>query len=114
MILTELVDRMGLTPLTESIGSVPEIEAGYVGDLLSHVLASATPNCLWITIQRHENVVAVAQVAGLTGVVFAEGVRPEAKVVERAQNAGIALFSSPDSSFELAGRLHRLLHPERS
>ncbi len=112
MILHELARRMDLERLVDSQDATHEIETGYVGDLLSHVLASAKSNSLWITIQRHENVVAVAQVAGLGCIVFAEGMRPEAPVIERARNAGIALYVSPASAFELAGRLHKLLHTE--
>lgn len=88
-----------------------EVEGGYCSDLLSDVLAHARPGDLWVTHQRHLNVVAVAKLRDLAGVVFAQGNRPSPDVVARAATEGVNLFLSPEPAFEVAGRLHRLLRP---
>ncbi len=109
MNLSQIANRLSLEPIVEANEPDAEVTGGYCGDLLSHVLSSARPGDLWITIQHHTNVVAVAQVAGLSAIVIAEGRQPDEATLSRARGGGIALFSSSESTFEIAGRLHRLL-----
>ncbi|MFH1609837.1 MAG: serine kinase [Candidatus Bipolaricaulota bacterium] len=88
-----------------------EVRGGYCSDLLSDVLAHAQAGDLWITHQRHLNVVAVGKLRNVAGVVFARGLRPSQDVLSRATAERVNLFLSTETSFELAGRLHRVLHP---
>jgi predicted transcriptional regulator len=112
MTLRELATLLEWDTQSEGSGLDAEVQGGYCGDLLSHALASAKPGEVWITIQHHANVVAVVQVAGLAGVVLACGIRTADSVVERAREAGVPVFSSPDSAFTLAAKVHRALSPE--
>jgi hypothetical protein len=110
--LTTLIETLSLEVLTPYPEEV-EVTAGYCGDLLSHVLASARPGAVWVTIQHHANVVAVAQVAGLSAVVMAEGKRPDDAAVSRARSSGVVLLGSNDTAFNLCGRLYALLADSR-
>jgi len=112
MTLRELATLLEWDALSEGSGLDVPVLGGYCGDLLSHALASAKPGEIWVTIQRHANVVAVAQVAGLAGIVLACGSRASDGVIERAREAGIPILASSDSAFVLAGRIHRALFPE--
>ena len=112
MKLDRIAEQLGLELLTEGMDLGVEIAGGYTGDLLSNVLAVAQSGDLWITIQHHANVVAVAQVAGLSAVVLANGVHPGDAVLQKAQSAGIPVLGSPDSSFVLSGKLYALLASE--
>jgi len=112
MRLSRIVETLGLDTLVPIEADV-EITGGCVSDLLSHVLASAAPGNLWITIQHHANVVAVAQVAGIPAILIAHGKRPNDEVLEQARSAGVTLLGATESSFELAGRLHEILVAER-
>jgi hypothetical protein len=85
-----------------------DITRGYASDLLSDVLANAPAGGILVTLQVHLNVIAVAGHAGLRAVIFSSGRRPEAEVIAKAAEEGIALFASPADSFELVGRLHGL------
>lgn len=109
MKLSQIATRLSLKPAVDVDRGDANVTGGYCGDLLSHVLSSARPGDLWITIQHHTNVVAVAQVAGLSAIVIAADRQPDESTVARARENGIALFLSPDSAFEISGRLHRLL-----
>ncbi len=113
MNLRELAATLGWD--VQSPGAEPEghVLGGYCGDLLSHALANAKPGEIWITIQHHANIVAIAQVTGIAGVVLAGGARAADAVVERAKEAGVALYASPDSAFVLCGKIHRALAAER-
>jgi hypothetical protein len=109
MKLTEIIDRLSLDVFTPFPDGEAEVGTGYVGDLLSNVLASAMPGSLWITIQHHANVVAVAQVTGLAAVLIVEGKRPDDAMREQARSSGVVLLGSTESAFEVAGRLYDLL-----
>ncbi len=112
MTLRELAKLLRWDVQSEGSGLDEAVRGGYCGDLLSHALASAKAGDVWITIQHHANVVAVVQVANLAGIVLACGVRAADGVVERAREAGVSVFSSPDSAFDLAGKVHRALSAE--
>lgn len=110
MQLREVAQGLGLEFLVAADPQA-EVRGGYVSDLLSDVLAHAEPGDLWITHQRHLNVVAVGKLRGVAGVVFARGLRPGTETLRRAQEEGVNLLVSPFDAFEAAGRLHRLLFP---
>jgi len=112
MKLAEVVDALSLEALTPDVPLDREVRGGYCGDLLSDVLASARAGEVWITIQRHINTVAVAKVTGICAILLCKGIRPNSEVIQKATSEGIPLFSSHESAFNVAGRLHRLLFPE--
>ena len=109
MKLAEIIDRLSLDVFVSASDMNGVVAGGYCGDLLSHVLAKASPGDLWITIQHHANVVAVAQVAGLQAVLIADGRSPNEETLQRAQEGGIALLGTAKSAFEISGDLHCLL-----
>lgn len=109
MRLADIINRLSLDVLTQASDVDKDVTGGYCGDLLSHVLARSAPGNLWITIQHHSNVVAVAQVAGLAAVLIVDGRQPSDETIARAKDGGIILLGSPESAFEMAGRLHTLL-----
>jgi len=106
MTLKEAVDKLGLKPLTQREWEKTEIQGGYVGDLLSDVLAHACSGCLWFTIQRHKNVIAVATAKDIAGIVVVNGVEPEAGLVEVAEKVGVPLFATEKDAFTCAGLLY--------
>jgi hypothetical protein len=109
MRLAEIIDRLSLVVLTPDSDIDTEVTGGYCGDLLSHALSKATPGDLWITIQHHANVVAVAQVAGLAAILIVDGRLPSEETLARAKDGGIILLGTSENTFAVAGRLHTLL-----
>ncbi|MDW7759805.1 MAG: DRTGG domain-containing protein [Acidobacteriota bacterium] len=108
MTLAELVARLDLTVFAGENGLQRAVKSGYAGDLLSDVMARGGENVLWITIQIHPNIVAVAVLKDLAGVVISGGRTPEPETVQRAEKEGLPLLGSALGAFELAGRLHGL------
>lgn len=106
--LQQAVERLGLA--VQVAGDKPDapITGGIVGDLLSYVMAHGKQGNLWITIQTHPNIVAVAALGGLAGIVIAGGFQPEEDTVARAEDEGLALVTCEESSFLVAGRLYEL------
>ncbi len=112
MRLDKLAAALGLAVLTPAVALDRNVSGGYCGDLLSDVLASARPDDLWITIQRHVNIVAVAKVTGIPAILIGKGLIPHQDVIDKASAAGIAVFSGQQPVFELAGRVYRQLCPD--
>ena len=86
-----------------------EIEGAYIGDLLSWVMGRAPADSAWITIMSNVNVVAVASLADVACVIFAEGVEPDEQAKTRAENEGINLVSSKLAAYELSVKLSALI-----
>jgi len=85
-----------------------EISGCYVSDLLSDVIANGKQGGIWVTIQTHVNIVSVAALRDIAAVVLANGRRPPAEVVEKAEDEHVTLLASGESSFATAGRLYAL------
>ena len=85
-----------------------KIQYGYCGDLLSWVMGRAKSGNAWITIMNNINVVAVASLADVSCVIFAEGTDVPDEVIKRAEAQGINLLRSERPAYELCGRIYKL------
>ena len=107
MKIRQIVDELNLEVVVADNLDL-EITGGYTGDLLSNVMAQACAGDLWFTIQAHQNVVAVGLLVEVAGIVIAEDVAIDEETIERAEEEGINLLRSSQSSYELSGRLYQL------
>jgi hypothetical protein len=110
MTLADIATRLGFEILTPELpleGSA-DITRAHASDLLSEVLANAPAGGLLLTIQVHMNVIAVALHAGLAGVVFTGGMRPEEAARKRAVEEGLPLLCASETTFDTAGKLYQL------
>jgi hypothetical protein len=84
------------------------VAGGYASDLLSDVLAHSQEEDLWITLQIHQNIVAVATMNNLAGIVLVNGREPEPDTIEKAEAEDVPIMVSEMPAFELVGRLYAL------
>lgn len=110
--LQTLKDRLGLTVFAGADLLNREITGGYASDLLSDVMGNAREGEIWITLQAHKNIVAVASLRDLPAVLLVQDIRPDADTVRAAEAEEIVLLGTPDRTFDTAGRIHRMLHPD--
>lgn len=82
-----------------------EISGCYISDLLSDVLAHASPGMLWVTIQTHRNVVSVAATKDITAVLITCGREPSPAIIAEANENGVVLLITQLSTYETAARL---------
>ncbi|MCD4652676.1 serine kinase [bacterium] len=108
MNLKKIIDALGFTVIYEGSGLDKEVESGYVGDLLSDVIASGKKGDLWITIQVHENIIAVSALKDLTAIVLAKNSQPLEETLESAKEEEIVLLSSHMTAFEIVSKLTEL------
>jgi hypothetical protein len=106
MNLQEVIDTLYLTELTskKNWGSINPSSA-YISDLLSCVMAGAKHQSIWITLQSHSNIVAVAALLDVSAVIITEGATPDPETIEKANSEGITLLSTDKLSFEVCGLL---------
>lgn len=107
MTIQELVEALALEPIHLGNGD-KDITGGYASDLLSCVMAKARPGHIWVTLQAHPNVVAVASLLDLSAVIITEAVVPDQETVARARENGTNLLRSPQGTFAVVGRLSAL------
>jgi hypothetical protein len=104
--LETIIRELELTVLTDAkdfSGIVPS--AGYTSDLLSCVMASAAHQGIWISLQAHNNIVAVSALLELSAVIVTEGAAPDLATIAKANQEDITLLSTPKSSFFISGKL---------
>lgn len=108
MKIEEILKRLELSAATGEKGLDREADAGYCGDLLSDVMANAKKGALWLTIQSHQNIVAVAVLKEMAAIVLVNGRSPDEETKSKAQAEGIPIVLCPLPAYELAGRLYEL------
>ncbi|NLI89021.1 MAG: AraC family transcriptional regulator [Epulopiscium sp.] len=74
----------------------------YCGDLLSWVMAKAKKGNVWITIQSHINVVAVASLVEIPAVIIAEDSTVSEEVIKKADEEGVAILTTSKTAYEIA------------
>ena len=106
MIVNELaeIDELESVLLTDPERSV---QGAYAGDLLSWVMGRAEADNAVVTIMTNVNVVAVAALAELSCVIFAEHVEIPPEVVAAAEQKGINLLRSRLPTYETCCLLGR-------
>lgn len=75
------------------------------GDLLSFIMGNANEGELWVTIQSHLNVAAVAVLKDLPLIIIASGRKGPEDLVERCKTESITLLSVEDSIFTVCAKL---------
>lgn len=108
MNLTEIVKELQLTVKTGAGFLDKEISRGYVSDLMSDVMANADEGDLWVTLQIHQNIVAVAVMKSLGGIILINGREPEKETLQKAEAEGLPLMVTDMPAFELVGKLFEL------
>jgi predicted transcriptional regulator len=108
MKLRQIVEALSLTVRAGQPGLDAEVTGGYAADLLSCAMAGAHKGNVWVTLQGHLNVVAVASLTELAGIIVTEDkpVAPEA--LAKADEERIPILTTPLTTFEVVGRLWEL------
>jgi predicted transcriptional regulator len=103
--LKEVIEKLNVEPLTSNRSLDRQVISGYASDLLSCVIKGAKKEAIWVTLQSHLNVVAVASLLNLAGVIITEGVRPDQETLSKAENEGVVLMTTHKTTFTVVGEL---------
>ena len=105
---SEIVQALGLKVVAGSNLLDRELMGGYCADLLSCVMSHAKTGNVWLTLQAHPNVIAVAALLELGAVIVTEGAPIPNDVIAKANDEKIILLSTAHTTFWTVSELARL------
>lgn len=108
MKIKEIIEPLALTVVTGENLLDREVKGGCVGDLLSVVMGKALEDSIWVTVQSHINIIAVASLVDVSAIIVSEGFTIDEDAVNKAIEEDVVLLSSKKSSFELCVELGKL------
>ncbi|MEW5806807.1 MAG: serine kinase [Acidobacteriota bacterium] len=108
MTLKEVEKKVGLDVVTMKEYEDRNITGGYASDLLSDVIAHAEEGNIWVTLQTHLNIVAIAAMKGICAIITVNGRKPDDETISRANQEKVTIMVSKLPAFEVVGRLYSL------
>lgn len=108
MELQELVNSLSLELKTPELDMHREVTGGYASDLLSDVIGNSHKGNIWVTLQVHLNIIAVASLKELSGIILVNSRNPDADTLKKANAEDIPVMTSALPAFELVGKLYAL------
>jgi len=109
MKVTDLVEKFDLTVFSGHEGLGRELNGGYTSDLLSDVMGHAREGMIWVTIQTHRNVMAIASLKELAAVIITNGEKPGEDTILQSNEEGIPVLGTSMTSFTMSGKLFTLI-----
>jgi hypothetical protein len=106
--LPSVIEQLKLETITSIEPVNRQVAGGYASDLLSCAMRGAKKDFLWVTLQSHVNVVAVASLLNLAGVIITEGNRPAPETIAQAEKEKVILLLTPNDTFSVVGQLSLL------
>ena len=110
MQVKDIITALDLKVFGGSQGLDREITGGYTSDLLSDVMGYAENGKVWITLQTHKNVIAIASLKELAAVILIKGNDPDTDMLAQAKEEGIPVLGTNEEAFEITGKLYNLLN----
>lgn len=116
MVRAMIANRLNSHPGVECVLPPPdgtEITAAFTSDLLSDVVANAPENSILVTIQAHQNTVAVATLAGIRAILTCSGRNIPDDMAASAREHGIGLYRTSLNQYEASILVHDLLASDK-
>ncbi len=108
MLVRHIVETLSLEVLAGDDLLDQEAEGGYAADLLSCVMAGAEAGDVWITLQTHANIVAVASLLGIVAIIVAEGAPVPEETLAKAAQQDMIVLSCAEPVYETIAQLVKL------
>ena len=108
MTVKEIIETLDLQCLNEANLDM-EVTGAYASDLLSDVMGNARSGQIWITMQTHKNVTAIASLKDIPAVIIVRDGVPDPDMLEHAKEEDICLLVTKDATFQICGKLYELL-----
>jgi predicted transcriptional regulator len=109
---TDIIDNLNLSIISGNEGLGSDVTGGYVSDLLSDVMGNAREGQIWITMQTHQNIIAVAALKELAAIIIVRGQKPDHDTIEKSNMENVPVLSTDLDTFNITGRLFELLKKE--
>ena len=110
MKVKELVEKLNLKVLSGEKGLDREIDGCYISDLLSDVMGIAMEGNIWITLQTHKNVMAVASLKEMSCIILVKNLMPNDETIEQSNDEDLPILQTNLPTYEIAGLVYNLLN----
>ena len=90
------------------LGVDVDVIGGYASDLLSNVMGQAAPGMIWVTMQGHQNIAAVASLIGLSAVIVAGDAPIEEDTLKKAEQNDVLILATSLPAYDVIGKLYEL------
>jgi len=108
MNLAEIVKKLNLVIISGDELLDKDISGGYVSDMLSDVMAHSKKGNIWITLQTHLNIIPVASMTDVSGIIIVNGRQPSEETLEKAKIEKIPVLGTEKTAFQIVGKLNEL------
>ncbi len=108
MTVKDIIEKLDLQCLNEA-NLDTEVKGAYASDLLSDVMGNARSGQVWVTMQTHKNVTAIASLKDIPAVIIVRSNTPDDDMLEHAKDEDICILVSKDATFEVCGKLYELI-----
>lgn len=109
MNVAKITEALHLKVYSGEAGLQNEVAGGYASDLLSDVMGNAQAGNIWVTLQTHKNVMAIASLKDISAVVLVKGLEPDTDTLAQSNEEGIPILSTDQDAFTIIGKLYELL-----
>ena len=108
MTVKDIIEKLDLKCLNEA-NLYTEVSGAYASDLLSDVMGNARAGQVWITMQTHKNVTAIASLKDIPAVILVRGGVPDIDMLEHAREEDVCVLVSKDMTYQVCGKLYAIL-----
>jgi hypothetical protein len=108
MKIKDIIEKFDLKTLNEVCEPEREISGGYTGDLLSDVIANSKKDNLWITMQTHINIIAVASLKELSAIIIVMGREVDKDALAKANEEKIMVLGTVLSAYQISGKIFEI------
>ena len=108
MKLKEIVQQLNLEVKSGNEFLDREVSGGYVSDMLSDVLAHAQKGNIWVTLQTHLNIIPVASMKEISGIIIVNGRQPDQDTLQKATDEKVPVLGTMSKAFQVVGKLFQL------
>ena len=103
MQVREVIETLGLKLMTHEVPVDVDVIGGYASDLLSNVMGQAAPGMIWVTMQGHQNIAAVA-----SAVIVAGDAPIEEDTLKKAEQNDVLILVTSLPAYDVIGKLYEL------
>ena len=109
MKVCDLVEKLDLKVFCGEQGINNEVVGGYTSDLLSDVMGNVDEDQVWITLQTHKNIMAIASLKEVAAIILVKGYEPDQAAIDQSNEEGIPILGTDMETFEMSGELYALI-----
>lgn len=107
MNLNEIKELLSCKSLTDESLLEKRIEYCFAADLMSDVLRYARTGSLLLTGITNNQVLQVAEILDLKGIIFVRGKLPDCEIIEQSNSRGLPLLATESLMFDCCGKLYK-------